>query len=335
MGEQRFKPPPILAPMTSKPVRVNHHISGRDHPAVQFVVHRPSSSQPSTASKSTRRKRPAGHRTVTFSVEGSLHPSVINMTQPPLDELQEGFGDLPPLVPNPDELDDLLLSNEISELAEIGSGKKVSTINLLALILLDLPSLHRPRICISRLGWLSLPKITLMCYTIAKLLPALALATTVTKKPRQSTGANRVITQAFSVFRVSFQPIVMSPPTALRSGTRSYGLRSLSLTLDTSYTLGIVGQLVQRITIRPRSLLVINAASPVSLFNIALTLRRRRRHFSYCRLGFSLAQISILAPPLQFRSSIPTTFSSRLDGLRLTSSIPFSNVYQSQASPGM
>jgi hypothetical protein len=321
---------PLLAPMTSQQARVTHQISGRDRSNVQFVVHHRSLSQPSTTPKSARRKRPARHRTVTFSVKGSLQPTVDTMAQSPLLESQDSFDDPPPLIPGPDELDDPSLFNEMPELAETGSGRKVSLIDILALIILDSPLLYRLRICTSHRGWLSLPRTISIRCTIARRPPALVFATNVTTKLWLFIAVSRVITRAYSAPRVSFRPIVASPPIVLRSGTREFGPRSLSLTSDSSYVLAIAGQLARRTTIRPKSLLATNTASPVSAFSTALILRRRQRHFSYCQSGFSLARISILAPPLRFHSLRLTIFSSRSAGLRLTSSILFSSACQNR-----
>lgn len=65
--------------MTIKRPKFTHSISGRKAPAVQFVVHPSSFSLLSKTPKAPSRKRAAGPRIFTFSVEGSLKSLVDTM----------------------------------------------------------------------------------------------------------------------------------------------------------------------------------------------------------------------------------------------------------------
>ncbi|KAG8735347.1 hypothetical protein FRC10_010690, partial [Ceratobasidium sp. 414] len=91
--------------MATKRARITHHISGRDDPIVQFVLHHHPSSQPPKASARSRQKRQPAARIVTFSAKGPLHPKLDDMTQLSPDECQQVVEDLPPPAPAIDGLD--------------------------------------------------------------------------------------------------------------------------------------------------------------------------------------------------------------------------------------
>ncbi|KAG9074689.1 hypothetical protein FRC06_010526, partial [Ceratobasidium sp. 370] len=67
----------------NNPPLASHKIAGRNGPTIQVSKYRDLLPQPLKAGKGTRKRKPGPH-TVTFRVDGSIHPNLDQLPSPPL-----------------------------------------------------------------------------------------------------------------------------------------------------------------------------------------------------------------------------------------------------------